>query len=129
MASRHDPIFVRTTDQLEIRALRHDESVVVVEVAGEIDLATAPLLEEAIERATGIAARVVVNLSGVNYLDSSALNTLTRAQARVAVRQVAIIVVKPADPLNSMLIDVSQLREPLVIVESLDQALAAATLP
>ena len=130
MAARHDPIFIKTAEELAIRALRHDDAV-IVEVAGAIDLATVTLLEEAIDVVTEIAPRVVVNLSDVNYLDSSTLNTLTRAQARLADRQTVLMVVKPANPLVSKLFDVLPLPEPLVVVESLDQALAAlaASLP
>jgi anti-anti-sigma factor len=96
---------------------------VVVEVAGAIELATVALLEEAIDVVTEITPRVVVNLSDVNYLDSSALKSLTPAESRPADRQVVLIVVKPANPVVSRLFDVGPLPERLVVVDSLDHAL------
>ena len=53
----------------------------VVAVRGEVDLHTAPKLRYAIERgAEGGVAAVVVDLSGVAFMDSTALSTLMRAK-------------------------------------------------
>ncbi len=49
---------------------------------GELDLATAPLLDEAL-RAAGEAARtVVLDLRGLSFLDSTGLRTVLQADAR-----------------------------------------------
>ena len=58
-----------------------DDRVAVVIVVGEIDLATAHLLDEAVARAAGSGARrtVVVDLSETRYLDSSGFRVLHRA--------------------------------------------------
>jgi anti-sigma B factor antagonist len=50
---------------------------VVVEVAGELDLATAPQLQDGLRRTLDAGTRnVVVDLAGVGFMDSSALGTL-----------------------------------------------------
>jgi anti-sigma B factor antagonist len=63
---------------------RNAEGVVVVEVAGEVDVYTAPTLRQHLRDATGgTAPRVVVDLSEVNFLDSTGLGVLVGAMGRV----------------------------------------------
>jgi anti-sigma B factor antagonist len=52
----------------------------VVRANGEIDIATAPGLREALVFAAGYSDRLVVDLTGVGFLDSSGLKVLTEAQ-------------------------------------------------
>jgi len=55
----------------------------VITVAGELDLATAPQLLEAIEEVGSSAPpRVVVNLLATSFIDSTGLTTLLRAHKR-----------------------------------------------
>jgi anti-anti-sigma factor len=54
---------------------------VVVAVTGEVDLATAPLLADALLRYT--ECDVVVDLSAVEFLDASGLTTLVRTHKRL----------------------------------------------
>ncbi len=55
-------------------------SCVVVSVHGELDIATAPQLVEALETAARSGAeQVVVNLLGTSFIDSTGLTTLFRA--------------------------------------------------
>ena len=59
-----------------------DEELVVA-VRGEVDLLTAPRLDEKLEE--GVARRpvtLVVDLSGVTFIDSSACNALVRGKRR-----------------------------------------------
>jgi anti-sigma B factor antagonist len=51
----------------------------VVEVIGEVDLSTAGQVEQAITEAAVDGARVVVDLSGVAFLDSSGVTALLRS--------------------------------------------------
>lgn len=56
-------------------------------VTGEIDIATAPSLRRALERALPDASgRVVVDLSGVTFMDCSGLGPLLEAEARLGDR-------------------------------------------
>lgn len=50
-----------------------------VEVRGELDLATSPQLGDALERELADGRSVVVDLSRVTFIDSTALNTLVGA--------------------------------------------------
>lgn len=67
---------------------------VVLSVQGDVDLATAPELEVALERALeGAARRLVVDLRGVSFLDSTGLAVLLRQdqRARDAARHLVVV--------------------------------------
>ena len=66
----------------EIDTRREGESVTVT-VAGEIDLSTAGDLDAAIRAAEETeTSRIVVDLSDLSYIDSTALEVLLRASSR-----------------------------------------------
>jgi len=98
--------------------------ILLLEVAGEIDMATAPRLAEAMALAQDRARRVVVNLSEVTFLDSSALNALVHARRSLADRGLELRVVSPADRVVRRVFEITRLTEPLNVVDSLDEALA-----
>jgi anti-sigma B factor antagonist len=51
----------------------------VLAVAGELDIATSPVLDDALTRARGTAAAsIVIDLSAVSFIDSTALHVLIR---------------------------------------------------
>jgi anti-sigma B factor antagonist len=52
---------------------------VVVHLSGDLDVYTAPRLKEALELSSAGAARVIVDLSGVPFIDSTALGVLVGA--------------------------------------------------
>ncbi|MFI6932139.1 STAS domain-containing protein [Streptomyces sp. NPDC050287] len=59
----------------------------VVEIAGEIDLATAGLVAEHLDAATaGLEPDVLVDLRGVDFFDCSGLRVLCRADSRARER-------------------------------------------
>lgn len=63
---------------LRIDPVERDRSLVLV-VQGELDIATSPLLDEALVRAHDTdAAMIVVDLDAVSFIDSTALHVLIR---------------------------------------------------
>jgi anti-sigma B factor antagonist len=67
---------------------------VLLSVQGEVDLATAPELEEALERALEVEGRrLVVDLRGVAFLDSTGLALILRhdRRARAAARRLIVV--------------------------------------
>ena len=107
----------------EIRSA-HAADILIVEAVGEIDLATAPRLGEAIDATTDTTKRVIVNLSEVTFLDSSALNALVHARRGLAERAIAFRVVAPSDRVVRRVFEITHLVDELNVVGSLDEALA-----
>lgn len=72
-----------TSYELELRETG-DPNVVLVVVAGELDLTNARELEERIEHVPGDdGASLVVDLNGVVFIDSAALHVLFRTARRL----------------------------------------------
>ena len=98
--------------------------VLIVDCVGEIDMATSSQLGEAIESTVDSTRRVVVDLSEVSFLDSSALNTLVHSQRTLASRDVVLRIVSPAAHPVSRVFAITHLVDSLNVVDSLDEALA-----
>ncbi len=63
---------------------RDEAGRTIVAATGEVDVYTAPVLDEALSGVvSGGATRVVVDLSGVDFLDSTGLSVLVKALKRV----------------------------------------------
>ena len=98
----------------------------IIRLIGEVDLATARDLERAIDAATGsrTARQVVVDLSEVCFFDSSALNALLKSRRRLTLSGITLRVVIPPDqPHIRKVFEITQLMEPLGVVETLVDAL------
>jgi anti-sigma B factor antagonist len=68
------------TEQLRID-LRQESARIVVKLEGELDMANAPLLQNAIESAElGAAKTVVLDLQGLTFLDSTGLRIILAAR-------------------------------------------------
>jgi len=62
---------------MDLRLRTHEsEGAVVVEVRGEVELHSAPQLREELHRVCSGGACVVVDLTGVNFIDSTGLGVL-----------------------------------------------------
>lgn len=111
-----------TDTPFELR-LSEVATTAIVEVIGEIDMATAPEVAEAIGSLHGgVHRRLVVNLSEVTFLDSSALNMLVRCQRDLAQREVDLHVVSPRDRAVGRVFEITRLSGPLNVVESIEEA-------
>jgi anti-sigma B factor antagonist len=74
--------------------VRTSDGVTILDVVGEVDLYTAPRLEEGLRQAaSGTRPLLAVNLTRVAYLDSTALRVLTESHREVQSRQGAIVVI------------------------------------
>ena len=63
--------------------VRNADATAVISVSGELDLASSPALEEELERvAQSDAQLVVVDLRGLEFMDSTGLSVLVRAHQR-----------------------------------------------
>jgi anti-sigma B factor antagonist len=64
----------------EVSIDEHAAAYSIIAVRGEIDLHTAPRVQYAIERAAESNGAVVVDMSGVAFMDSTALSALVRCK-------------------------------------------------
>jgi anti-sigma B factor antagonist len=101
---------VPVTDQAEVEHLLPDAAdplhlavtvfdhgaQVVAHVTGEIDMATCGRLRDAIEPHLGSGQRVVLDLSGVTFMDSSCLGVLEDAHTRLTADGGSLILRNPS---------------------------------
>lgn len=72
--------------ELKIRSSREGDVHTIV-LLGELDLATAPVLEEELKRVEATdAASIVLDLSGLAFMDSSGVRLLVTAHSRSRTR-------------------------------------------
>jgi anti-anti-sigma factor len=81
----------------QIQTERVTEQAIIVVPSGELDVALAPELYEAIQDAFAVVASVVVDLSEVDFIDSSIVAVITMASGDVARREAGtqLVIVSP----------------------------------
>ena len=88
----------------------------LVQVRGEVDIATAPLLRAVLDTVVGRRpTRVEVDLSGATFMDAHALTTLTAVRRRLASRH-ATLVVRDPSPAAVRLLELSGTQQAFEIV-------------
>jgi anti-sigma B factor antagonist len=114
---------VSASDNLRVEVESERERV-IVRLEGELDLASAPLLERALERSeVDAAATVVFDLDGLRFIDSTGLRVLLSAhrKASEAGREFAIT---RGSPQVQRLLDITRVAERLTVVPSAHEASA-----
>ena len=90
---------------------------------GELDLATAPELEQLVNERLDAGEEVVVDLRALEFMDSSGIRVLVAAHARAGRSGTRLIVVRPAPGTAvAKIVDVSGLDGELNIVDDPAQA-------
>lgn len=79
-----------------------DEATVIL-VRGEIDLATAGRLRDAIEPHMGPKQTIVLDLSEVEFMDSSSLNVLVQARGRLTQDGGSLVLRNPSSAAHRVL--------------------------
>lgn len=82
--------------QFQVSIDEHAEAHSVVSVRGEVDLHTAPKVEDAISRASDASETVVVDLGGITFMDSTALSTFMRSGDALKKKGVAMRLAAPS---------------------------------
>jgi anti-anti-sigma factor len=114
---------VESSFQVEVRSA--DRAAVVV-VSGELDLASAPALEEELHRALADAADLlIVDLRELEFIDSTGLGLLIKAnrQAEAAGRRFAIV---KGQSQVQRLLGVTGIEQRLTLVNSPEELLETA---
>lgn len=102
------------------------EGSFVVALAGELDLASATEVSQGL---AGLPLRaggtVVIDVSGLSFVDSSGLNAFVAGSRNVASREASLIVAAASDHLGR-LFDVVRLGDSVELASSVEEALAKA---
>jgi anti-sigma B factor antagonist len=106
---------MRSPDLLHV-TVEELEDARVVRVTGEIDLTTIPVLRRELYAARDEAATVLLDLSGVTFIDSSGLHLLLEASRSSALSDWGFFVVRPSDVVQR-LIQVSGTEDLLTMVD------------
>ena len=97
---------------------------VVVAAHGEIDLDTAVGLHQAVQTALRFSPHLVVDLTQVNFIDSSGLGVLVGARRKATALSGSVSLVHPP-PVLRRLLDVTGLGDVMPAYMSREEALAA----
>ena len=113
------------SDQFSVSSERRGEALGIVTLAGEVDIYTAPRFKECLlELIDGGSERLVVDLSGVTFIDSTALGVLIGGVRRVNASGGAMALVVTSRPVERVL-SITGLDRVFAIHESLEAAVAA----
>lgn len=89
---------------LGIETEQEGDGVVVVVVRGEVDIRTAPELRDCLSQVVeGGAQQVVLDLSDVDFLDSTALSVMVGAHKRLSKAGSALLVVAATEAVQRVL--------------------------
>ncbi len=112
------------SDTMTTAVTVHDGATVLT-VAGEVDLATAPALETAIEGvlADKAAPVLIIDLTGVSFLASAGMAALVAAHQRAG--DATTIAVVADGPATSRQLKMTSLDQVFSLYSTLDAALAA----
>lgn len=106
-------------------AVRTERGATVLATSGDIDVQTAPVLRDALAEATagGFSGHVVLDLSGTDFLDSSALGVLVGVHKRFDADSGRLTIVCDKPHLLRVF-KITRLSDVLTIVPSTDVALS-----
>lgn len=88
----------------------------VISLAGELDLASGPQLQERLERAVARAPAVVIDLRGLEFMDSTGLSLIVKAHRSAEGRACRLYLVR-GQPQVQRLLELTGLAERLEIVD------------
>ena len=114
---------------IELTEDTFDPSGLVVTVSGELDIATAPALRDRLTAAIDAGTqRLVIDLSGISFLDSVALATIVHAKQRLPDNGKMALAVDPSSYVM-LVFESGGLPNVLDLVETRAQAIDLVRLP
>jgi anti-anti-sigma factor len=98
----------RSLDKPANRALSVTRQVIgtdiVLHVTGEIDLASRELFESHLPNALAVGQRLVLDLQGVEFMDSTGLNAILRCRRRAEAAKAALLIRSPSASVQRLLL-------------------------
>jgi anti-anti-sigma factor len=99
-----------TDDEQFSTEVTQDDGATVIHVRGEIDMASCERLRDALEPHLGPRQSVVLDLSGVRFMDSSCLNVLVQARGTLTADGGSLILRNPS-PLARRLLTAARIED------------------
>ena len=107
-----------------VLSVESKHGIAIVQLAGELDLYNAPDVRTALQEATADGPeRVVVDLSEVEFIDSTALGVLIEARSRFADRKAFLLAAPGLETRRAL--EISGLDRHFAVHQSVDEALEA----
>jgi anti-anti-sigma factor len=105
--------------QTEFRVEVHQEGEgTVISLSGELDLASSPALEEAIERVLGSETElVVIDLRALEFMDSTGLSIIVKAHQTAEARELGLHLVN-GPPQVERLLSLTGVAERMSLIEA-----------
>ena len=126
----HDVSTPVTSEELmvfDLDVTTHDDGVAVVTVVGEVDVSTAPALRQELLRLASESSgppRIVVDLGGVDFLDSTGLGVLLGGLKRVRSKDGSLVLAR-AEPHVRKVFEITRVIEILPVLDDVDAAILA----
>lgn len=115
---------------IDISVERRGDEVVVVRLTGELDISVAEPAGERIAGALPSSARgVVVDMTGLNFIDSSGISMLFGLARRVGSRRQQLRVVAPAGKAVARVLEIVEFDRAAPVDADLDSAVASLATP
>ena len=116
-------------DVITLSTSTDEDGVVTVTVVGEVDTFTAPVLRSTLDSQLEQQPReLVIDLSGVQFLETTGLHVLLRARGLLGREDRALAVVCPFGPVRRLL-ELSGTSELFVLYNTREEAAAALVPP
>ena len=98
---------------------KKENGSVLVSLSGEVDLSNAETVRTGIEVATAGADRIVIDLTAIEFFDSSGLRLLTHLSTHAAGANVPFIVVAPPNSVARSVLDITSMSGEIAVEDSL----------
>ncbi len=113
--------------EFDLKSERNPDGVAIIEVSGELDLYTAQRLKEALLGALDDGSlKIIVDMSGVHFIDSSALGVLIGGVKRLKPKSGKLVLVSVDENVN-WIFQITGLNSVFDIFQSKEEALAGLT--
>ncbi len=109
------------TDELVQMELEHANGVLVVRLAGEIDLSNVDQLQQRLDVLVAPGQDVILDLTGVAYLDSQGLRLLVQLHESHVSSGSKFQVVAPPGGIAREVLEMTSIDEDIAVLDALDE--------
>lgn len=86
----------------EVNIVEHAKSYSLISVRGEIDLHSAPKVQNAVERGANGVEAVIVDMKDITFMDSTALSMFMRSQDELGGRGISLRLAAPSEAVERL---------------------------